>query len=113
MSAFKVYGISRDRITKNIQKNTHIEDMGVGDWVKLTTTKAGEIYDKTTKKVALSAAFDAPQFALDFIDLCKSDDFKSLEIRYYKKTGKQIAKGKRKGMDAYAWTRYSTSSSIC
>jgi len=107
MGAFKVYGTSYAKCLDKARKAAHVDrSLDLTQWEHKCENIAVDLYE-SDRVVAVSAAFDAPQFCREFIDLCDKSKFKNLEIRAYSAVkGKLIAKGKKKGMQKFAWQPY-------
>ena len=105
MTAFVVFATSYKKCLDRVRKTVLTDKLNAEEWEAECHKEAAELY-KTAGPVRVSNRFGAPQFCKDFMKLCDVDKFKNLSIRAYQKTGKQVTKGKKLGMDAYAWLPY-------
>jgi hypothetical protein len=105
MTAFVVFGTSYAKCLEKARKTVSTDKVDSEEWEVNCHKEAAELY-QTAGPVRISKRFGAPQFCKDFMGLCNADKFKNLSVRAYQKTGKAITKGKKEGMDAYAWLPY-------
>lgn len=109
MTAFVVFGCSYHKLLlkakSEISTRQEKRELTADEWEALCHGVAG-VQFKAGKPSRISKKFGAPQFCKDFIALCDAENFINLSVYAFQKTGKLVAKGKKKGQDAYGWLPY-------
>lgn len=114
MSAFCVFGISRDQCKKRAKEVVSAYDekrrpLAADEYVKRIEEFTQELFDEMERKKQISPAFDAPQFCEDWISVgLRSGSIKWPEImvrgqKVDKKGNKVVNK---KGNPVMAWLPY-------
>lgn len=92
MSTFAVFGMTRSRAVEDARRNTGAIDHAAkrqlteAEWIAVCDKKA----DATmagTHCVRLGDMFDAPQFALEYLEICKLQEHRGLHIKAHTVTG--------------------------
>ncbi|WP_123711625.1 hypothetical protein [Sinobacterium caligoides] len=100
MSAFAVFGVSRQLCLIKAKKAVSSKNLTYEEWLKESELKAEAIY-KQGRKVILSWRYDAPQFCDEFIKACDKDNYKDLEVRVLSIIGTT-----KNGEEKISWERY-------
>lgn len=100
MSTYAVFGMTRSRAVEDARRNTEAinhatkQQLTEAEWIAVCDKKA----DATmagTHCVRLGDMFDAPQFAQQFLELCKRQEHRNLHIKAHTLTGETDPKTRR------------------
>lgn len=114
MSAFCVFGVTMDDCVNLARKKTKIKDRELKrlltqeEWVAKCDKLAREMFENCVGSKQISPAFDAPQFAHDWIEVAKKT-IESKSIRIMCRGKKVDDKGGdviRKGQPVIGWVPY-------
>jgi hypothetical protein len=111
MSAFCVFGITLDQCKKAAAKKVSTWDdkkkqpISMAEWSEKVDALALELFEKASRAKQISPAFDAPQFASDWISVAdKTVKARSMKImRRGKKVDEKGAPVLRKGKPVIGW----------
>lgn len=114
MSAFCVFGVTLENCKKAAEKKVSTWDsklqvhISPAEWRKRVDALAAEIFESAKRSKQISPAFDAPQFANDWIGVAdRTTKARAMRImRRGEKTDEKGAPVIRKGKPVIGWIPY-------